>query len=79
MALTKKSVVSVIFDIAAFVITLILFLVVEFVLNMLVDPVFRGFYCNDESIRYPYQHHPAVPSWSLFVFNVFVPMAVVRD
>ena len=81
MTMTIKSVVSIIFDITAFTIALALFLVLEFVLSTvsrLVDPVSRGFYCNDESIRYPYQDHPIVSEWALMVFTVLVPMAVVR-
>ena len=78
MAKQLKSVVSMILDVTAFIIAFVLFLVLEFVLTRLVDPVFRGFYCNDESIRYPYQDHPAVPTWALAVFDVLVPLAVVR-
>lgn len=33
----------------------------------------RGFFCNDESIRYPYTRHPAVPMWLLVVGSFFIP------
>lgn len=33
----------------------------------------RGFFCNDESIRYPYTKHPAVPTWLLAVGSIFIP------
>ena len=37
----------------------------------------RGFFCDDESIRYPYQAHPAVPSWALVVGTLSIPIATV--
>lgn len=37
----------------------------------------RGFFCDDESIRYPYQPHPAVPTWALVVGTLSISIATV--
>lgn len=33
----------------------------------------RGFFCNDESIRFPYTTHPAVPTWLLVLGCFLIP------
>ena len=33
----------------------------------------RGFFCNDETIRFPYTTHPAVPTWLLVLGCFFIP------
>ena len=42
-----------------------------------VDPPIKGFYCNDESIRYPYGLQ-TIPDWALFFIILVVPLVVVR-
>lgn len=37
----------------------------------------RGFFCDDESIRYPYQPHPAVPTWALVVGTLSISITTV--
>ena len=36
----------------------------------------RGFYCDDESIRYPYRPD-TVPTWALVVGSVGIPLLAV--
>ena len=33
----------------------------------------RGFFCDDESLRFPYTTHPAVPTWLLVLGCFFIP------
>ena len=33
----------------------------------------RGFFCDDESLRFPYTTHPAVPTWLLVLGCFFLP------
>ena len=37
----------------------------------------RGFYCDDDSIRFPYRPD-TVPTWALVVGSVGIPLAAVR-
>lgn len=39
-------------------------------------PTNRGFYCNDESISYPY-HSSTIPSWLLYVSGFAVPIGAI--
>ena len=37
----------------------------------------RGFFCDDESLRYPFSLRPAVPIWLLVLGCVLVPLAAI--
>ena len=39
------------------------------------NPTHRGFFCKDQSLSYPY-HSSTVPSWSLYVFGIFIPILI---
>ena len=43
-----------------------------------VEPFHRGFFCDDESIRYPYRED-TVPDWAVGVVGVFVPAFTVSS
>ena len=46
-------------------------------LNEGVQPFHRGFFCDDESIKYPYRED-TVPSWVVGVVGILVPAFTVR-
>ena len=37
----------------------------------------RGFFCDDESLRFPFSHNPAVPTWLLVLGCIFIPLATI--
>ena len=43
-----------------------------------IEPFYRGFYCNDDSIKYPYRNN-TIPSWVVFVVGVFVTVGFVSN
>ena len=46
------------------------------VLNEVVEPYQRGFFCNDESLSYPY-HSSTISSLLLYLVGLLVPLVVV--
>ncbi|XP_021950494.1 putative phosphatidate phosphatase isoform X1 [Folsomia candida] len=41
-----------------------------------VTPIRRGFYCTDESIRYPF-HDSTIPNWMLYIYTFTIPFVVI--
>jgi len=41
-----------------------------------IRPFQRGFYCDDDSIKYPLKHS-SVPGWAVGVFGILVPVLTV--
>lgn len=37
----------------------------------------RGFFCDDETLRYPYSTRPAVPTWLLVLGCFFIPLVAI--
>jgi phosphatidate phosphatase len=37
----------------------------------------RGFFCDDETLRYPFSLHPAVPTWLLVLGCLLVPLTAI--
>jgi phosphatidate phosphatase len=40
------------------------------------NPTIRGFYCDDESLDYPY-HSSTIPSWALYFVGFGVPIVAI--
>lgn len=58
--------------------TIIALVIVFAVLDKLVDPFQRGFFCDDESIQKPYIHPETVPtSWAV-IMDILIVVVVVR-
>ena len=49
------------------------------VLTDVVDAKRLGFFCDDNSIRYPYLPRSSVPAWSLYIIVLGAPLFVVRS
>ena len=45
-------------------------------LNLVGEPYMRGFFCNDESIRHPYQDS-SVPTWALILVSYSLPAIII--
>ena len=43
---------------------------------LLIDPVERGFYCDDTSIQYPYKDD-TIPMWLLIIYGGVGPVIIV--
>jgi phosphatidate phosphatase len=43
-----------------------------------VTPFQRGFYCNDDSIKYPYRSN-TVPVWIVCVVGILIPVFTVSE
>lgn len=72
----KKSLIRVLCDSLALAF-LIIFLIIGQALEVNGIVTKRGFYCDDESIRYPYRPD-TVPTWALVVGSVGIPLVAVR-
>ena len=57
---------------------LVIFLIIGTILEDNGIVTRRGFYCDDESIRYPYRPD-TVPTWALVVGSVGIPLVAVRQ
>ena len=66
------------FGTITFIAVFILFVLFT-VLKDSVDPRSLGFFCDDNSIRYPYKNHESVPDWSLYLLVLGTPTIVVRN
>ena len=64
---------SIVVDLACF---LIVGLVNAF-LGLITPPFRRGFFCNDDSIKYPYINEEILPTWSLLLVSVILPVFTV--
>jgi len=52
-------------------------IVILFVVRKTWDPVERGFFCDDTSIRYPYDPHEKISDKAFLLGCVSLPMGVV--
>ena len=71
----KSCVVRVLCDSVA-IAFLVIFLIIGTILENNGIVTRRGFYCDDESIRYPYRPD-TVPTWALVVGSVGIPLVAV--
>jgi len=46
------------------------------VLNAVGEPFKRGFYCDDDSIRYPFKDN-TITNWMLYLFSLGLPILTV--
>ena len=76
MTTIRTSVVKVLCPVSAFIILLIFF-VLTYVLGAAGYVTRRGFYCDDESIRYPFVKRASFPTWALVVYIWSLPLAAV--
>lgn len=67
---------DIIFRIITFIVVFILYVLFT-VLKDVVDPRIVGFFCDDNSIRYPYKNNQSVPDWSLFLLVLGTPTIVM--
>lgn len=44
---------------------------------LLVSPFERGFYCNDDSIRYPYKKEDTIPLWAAGVYGAVSAVFII--
>ena len=64
------------------VVDLACFLIVGLVsafLGLVIPPFRRGFFCNDESIKYPHITEETFPTWALLVVSVVLPVVTVSS
>jgi hypothetical protein len=50
--------------------------IILLIFAVVVTPTKRGFYCDDESIRYPFKDS-TVPNWALYIYCFSIPLLVV--
>ena len=67
---------KVIVVITVFILIVLLTATFSFVSNY-VDPAFKGFFCDDHSIRYPYVQQDTIPVWGLAIIVLLVPLLIV--
>ena len=48
-------------------------------LGLVIPPYRRGFFCNDESIKYPYITNETFPTWALLLVSVVLPVVTVSN
>ena len=46
-------------------------------LGLVIPPYRRGFFCSDESIKYPLAEVETLPTWAVILVSVIVPVFVV--
>ena len=61
----RAQLIQMIIDFITVVFVSIIFILIFF----LVQPFDRGFYCNDDSLRYPYKKEETIPSWLLYMYG----------
>jgi phosphatidate phosphatase len=62
---TRSQLSQMIIDFSTVLLVSIVFILIFFYLN----PFDRGFYCNDDSIRYPYKKEDTIPTWLLVLYG----------
>ena len=73
---TIKRYSKVIVGITVFILIAFLTATFQFV-SKYVKPAFKGFFCDDHSIRYPFVHRETLPDWGLFIVVLIVPFLIV--
>ena len=68
--------IKVIVAITVFIVIALLFATFNLV-SKYVNPAFKGFFCDDRSIRYPFVHRETLPDWGLFIVVLLVPLFIV--
>ena len=58
-------------------ITVFIVSIVFVLIFLLADPFERGFYCNDDSIRYPYKKDDTVPLWVAGVYGAISSIFII--
>lgn len=46
-------------------------------LGLVIPPYRRGFFCDDDSIKYPFTSSESLPNWAVILVSVVVPVTVV--
>lgn len=64
------------FQIADFACLLIVGLI-NALLGLVIPPYRRGFFCDDDSIKYPFTANESLPNWAVILVSVVVPVTVV--
>ncbi|KAL9950509.1 hypothetical protein ACROYT_G043018 [Oculina patagonica] len=62
------------------VVDLACFLIVGLVsalLGLVIPPFRRGFFCDDDSIKYPYTTKETLPTWALLLVSVILPVVTI--
>lgn len=67
---------SKLFEVADLLCLLIVGLV-NALLGLVIPPYRRGFFCNDDSIKYPLSPQETLPTWAVIVVSVVLPVFVV--
>lgn len=52
---------------------------VNALLGLVIPPFKRGFFCDDESIKYPHTSEETLPTWVLLLISVILPVVTVSD
>ena len=58
-------------------ILIVLLAAIFFIVTRYVDPPFKGFFCDDPTIRYPFTNRITIPVWGLVVIISIVPLLIV--
>lgn len=64
---------SIVVDLGCFLIVSI----VNAFLALITPPFRRGFFCNDDSIKYPFVNEELLPTWTLLLVSVILPVFTV--
>ena len=48
-------------------------------LGLVIPPFRRGFFCNDDSIKYPYKTKETFPTWAVLLVSVILPVVTVSN
>jgi phosphatidate phosphatase len=73
----SKSACSRLIQVIIDVITVFIVSIVFLLIYLLVHPFERGFYCNDDSIRYPYKKEDTIPLWVAGVYGAVSAFFVI--
>lgn len=46
-------------------------------LGLVIPPYRRGFFCDDDSIKYPFTSSESLPNWAVILVSVVVPVTVI--
>ena len=52
---------------------------VNALLGLVIPPYRRGFFCDDDSIKYPLTTRETLPTWAVILASVVLPVFVVSS
>ena len=58
-------------------ILLVLLTAIFLIVTRYIDPQFKGFFCDDRSIRYPFTNRITISVWGLTIIILIVPLLIV--